>query len=238
MIAKQKQSLESFVRVLAFVEAHPLPGPLTYAGAAATLADVIRRLREHAGTQLAGRDLSRTEVGRQRQLVQQLLDRHMRPIVAIARSHGMEGAGTAAAAGDHATAPLPSGLRMPRSSMGVTKVLQACDGVIEAVRPSEAAFVSAGLPADFLARFTAARDELERLLGGRAAFVGSHVAARAGLQVQIRRGRAVVNRVDAAVRATFDGDEVTLAAWAAAKRVHLVPGGAGARGSGEELRAA
>lgn len=100
---------------------------------------------------------------------------------------------------------------MPRMTVGVKTILQACDGIIEA-----------------------ARNETEQLLGGRAAFVGTHVAARTGLQVQMRRGRSVANRVDAVVRASFDGDEVTLAAWRAAKRMHQLPGGSGVRGPVEE----
>ena len=33
MRSKQKQNLEAFVRIAAFMDANPLPGPLTYAGA-------------------------------------------------------------------------------------------------------------------------------------------------------------------------------------------------------------
>ncbi len=182
-----------------------------------TLDDVVRRLREYAGAQVSGRTLSRTEILRQRQLVQQLLDRHLRPIVAIAR----------ATDDDESGQRFPATIRLPRRNLGVTKILQACDGIIDAARPFEAAFVSRGLPADFLARLTTARNEIAQLMGGRAALVGTHVAARTGLQVQMRRGRSVVTRVDAVVRASFDGDEVTLAAWRAAKRVHQQPGGSG-----------
>ena len=101
--------------------------------------------------------------------------------------------------------------------------------MIEAARQFEAVFVANGLPADFLAQFAAARNELERLTGGRATQVCTHVAARTGLQVQMRRGRRAVDRLDAIVRASFRGDDVVLTTWRAAKRVHQVPGGAGAR---------
>jgi hypothetical protein len=77
MITQQKQSLESFVRVQAFTDVHPVPGPLTYAGARETLDEVVRRLREYAGAQITGRELSRGELRRQAQLVRQLIDRHM-----------------------------------------------------------------------------------------------------------------------------------------------------------------
>ncbi len=44
-----------------------------------------------------------------------------------------------------------------------------------------------GLPADFLARLGSTRDELERVMGGRATQVGAHVEARQGLKVQFVR---------------------------------------------------
>lgn len=225
MITQQKQSLESFVRVQAFTDAHPVPGPLTYAGARETLDEVVRRLREYAGAQITGRELSRGALRRQAQLVRQLIDRHMRPIVAIAQAQ-IE---------PESDVRMPAALRMPRGKIGVTKVLQASDGMIAAARPFAEIFVAHGMPADFLERFTAARNALEEVAAGRAAHVGVHVAARAGLQVQLRRGRRAVGRIDAVVRASFDGDEMTLAAWRAAKRVHQQGGGVGPRGAEDEV---
>lgn len=223
MNVKQKQSLEAFVRVSAFLEAHPVTGPVGYADAQATLNEVVRRLREHAGTQVTGRELSRGELRRQKQLIRQLFDRHIRPVVQIARTQ-IE---------PESDVRLPA-MRMPRPNAGVTKIIQACDGIIEAARPFEAALVANGLPADFLARFTSARDELENGLGSRATLIGTHVGARAGLQVQMRRGRRVVDRLDAVVRAAFEGDAVTLATWRAAKRAHQLSGGGVVRGAVEE----
>jgi hypothetical protein len=218
MIVQQKQNLEAFVRVLAFLEEHPVEGPLTYTGPRETLDDVVRRLREYAGAQVTGRQLSSGELRWQKRMVRQLRDRHIRPMVAIARAQ----------VEPDADVRIPS-IRMPKSNLGVTKFLQACDGMIEAARPFEAAFVANGLPADFLARFTAARNELERGLGVRAAHIGMHIGARAGLRVQMQRGRRALDRIDAVVRASFDGDEVTLATWRFAKRAHQLPGGPTAR---------
>jgi hypothetical protein len=228
MIAKQKQTLEAFVRVQAFAQAHPVAGPLSYGGARETLDDVVRRLREYAGAQITGRELSRAELRLQARLVKQLLDKHMRPIVTIARAQ-IE---------PESDVRLPAAIRMPRTTLGVTKILQACDGMIAAARAFEAAFIANGLPADFLARFVTARNELEGALGGRATFVGTHVGARTGLQVQIRRGRRAVDRIDAVVRASFDGDDVTLARWRVAKRVHQLSGGAAPRATDDVPQAA
>ena len=228
MIAQQKQMLEAFVRVRAFLEAHPVAGPLSYTGARETLEEVVRRLRTYAGAQITGRALSRAELRRQKQLIQQLRDRHMRPIVTIARAQ-IE---------PESDVRMPAAIRMPQVGIGATRVIQACDGMIEAARAFEAAFVANGLPADFLAQFTRARNELDGALGGRATLIGRHVGARTGLQVQMRRGRRAVDRIDAVVRASFDGDAVTLAKWRSAKRVHQRPGGPAARVADVVQRAA
>jgi hypothetical protein len=214
MIVQQKQNLEAFVRVLAFLDAHPVEGPLTYTGPRDTLDDVVRRIREYAGAQVTGRQLSSGELRWQKRMIRQMRDRHIRPMVAIARAQVEPGSDVR----------IPA-IRMPQTNLGVTKFLQACDGMIEAARPFEAAFVASGLPADFLARFTAARDELEGGLGVRATHIGQHIGARAGLQVQMHRGRRALDHIDAVVRASFDGDEATLATWRFAKRAHQLPGG-------------
>lgn len=234
MIVQHKQKLESFVRVRAFLDAHPVTGPLGYGNAREILDDVVPRLREYAGAQVTGRRLSSAERRRQAQLERQLIVHHMRPLVTVARVQ-LEPA---------SDVRMPEAIRMPKAGIGVTKLLQACDGMIAAARPFEAEFIAHGLPADFLARFTAARNELEAVLGERAAFVDTHVGAAAGMRVQIARGRRAVNRIDVVVRAAFDGDEVTLTQWRAAKRVRLMPAVAGGRGAevaavpGEAVKAA
>lgn len=220
MVSKQKQTLDAYIRVGVFLEQHPVTGPLTYAGPREVLADVVQRLREFSSAQVSGRVLSRKETSVQARLVQRIVQRHMRPIVAIARRQ----------LDAEAEVQLPSALRLPKVSERATRILLACDGMIEAVRPFEARFVASGLPADFLAQFIAARDELAAALGGRAAHIGTQVGATRGMAVQMRRGRDAVERLDAIVRASFDGDEVTLTRWRAARRVQLVPGGAGTRG--------
>jgi hypothetical protein len=100
-----------------------------------------------------------------------------------------------------------------------------------AARQFESVFVANGLPADFLAQFENERNALERVMSGRATQVVTHTTARAGLKSQLVRGRRAVERLDAIVRASFRGDITRLSAWRAAKRVHLIAGGAGPRPS-------
>jgi len=193
MNIRQQQVVETLVRVRAFLEANPASGTLTYTSAREVLDDVIRRVRELAGAEHAGRDLSRIELGRLKDQKARLVDVFMRPIVTIARAQIDPGS----------DAGLPDGLRLPTLPVGPTKLIAACDGMIAAVRAQEALFVAHGMPADFLAQFTAARDALERVVGVRVTQVGTHVAAREALKVQLRRGRRAVDRLDAVVRASF-----------------------------------
>ena len=175
MYTKQKRVMDAFVRVRSFLEAGP-----------------------------ATRALRRAEARRQSDQIALIFDRHMRPIVTIARAQ----------VEPESDVGLPASLRMPVQPLGPTKVLVACDGMIESARRFEALFIANGLPADFLAQFVSARDALERVMGGRATQIGTHVATRVGLRVQLlrrrnvgatqsQRSRNAVDRLDAIVRVSF-----------------------------------
>jgi hypothetical protein len=74
MYARQKQVMDSLVRVRAFLDAHPASGALSYDGAREMLDDVMQRLRAFAGEQVSGRMLSRAEVRRKADLIALLLE--------------------------------------------------------------------------------------------------------------------------------------------------------------------
>jgi hypothetical protein len=182
------------------------------------LDDALARLREYSSVRLSGTDLGRAQARRRDQLVERVRDRHMRKIVTIARAQIEPGS----------DAGLPAALRMPRQPLSITKVLQACDAMIEAARPYEAVFVANGLPQDFLAQFEAAREGLAEIVDARSTLLGARVGARKGLEMQFRRGRRAVERLDALIRAEFEGEEAILLSWRKAKRVQKLPGGPGA----------
>jgi len=217
MFAKQKQVLDSFVRVREFVDAHPVVGGRLRADPAREMFDdALRRARAHAGTQEGAPGLGRAELLRQQWLVRCLKDDYMRPIVTIARAQIDPGSNVG----------LRAALRMPASRLSVQHMLQACDAMIETARPFEALLIAHGMPVDFLARFKSACDELAQGMGTRAGLTTAHVMARKGLQVELSRARLAVDRLDAVVRAAFRGEEALLKAWRAAKRVHRLTGGA------------
>jgi hypothetical protein len=214
MDERQKQVLDAFDRVRAFVGEHPVEGTPSYGGAVATLDEVVPQLREYAGLELAGHQLRQVESRRQAEMIARIRTDHLRTIVGIAKTQ-IE---------PDAEKRLPAAFRMPSVNIRATRMLQVCDAMVEAAKPFEAQFVSAGLAPDFLAQLQAARDELAAALHGRARQVGTHVGARKGLEVQLGRGRRAVDRLDAVVRTRFASDPTVLAKWRAAKRVHLVRG--------------
>ena len=215
MYAKQKQVIDSFVRVQSFLADHPAPPPATYAGPAEILDDAVRQLRTYAGDQVYGRLLTTAEVKRQEQQMKRIVDRHMRPIVTIARS----------LTDVNADIRLQDALKLPRSGIGVAKLLAAADAMIKAARRFEATFVSNGRPADFLAQFEGAVAELNQVLGARGTLLGTYVGAKKGIWVMLRRGRRAVDRLDAVVRVAFEGNDIVLERWRIAKRVQAVRGG-------------
>ena len=65
MYRRQKQVMDSFVRVRSFLDANPASGALGYASARDMLDEVVQLLRTYAGAQHSRRDLSRAAVRRQ-----------------------------------------------------------------------------------------------------------------------------------------------------------------------------
>lgn len=216
MNAQQQQVLLSFVRVRVFLDERPMSGSIDSRHARAMLDDAMRRVREHVTTQESARALGRAASRRQQELVRRIRDEHMRPMVTIARAQTEPGADVG----------LPVALRMPTGKLGLQEFVQWCDGMLELARPFEALFVSNGMPADFLVRFARARAELVESTAVRATLTTAHVSARRGLQVELRRARLAVDRLDAIVRANLCGDEAMLSVWRSTKRVHKLTGGA------------
>lgn len=209
MQSTQKQTLESFVRIRTFLDAHPAKGPLTYHTALVMFDEALRNFRAHATTRSASRALRRAAERDQRELCVQLRDRYMRPILTIARAQIAPGV----------AAGLPAAFRLPNVRTPVTRLLQACDGMLDVARQFEPVLIEQGLPEDFLDQFAQARDALQAVTARRSTLASENVTARTGMAVELRRARLAVDRLDAVVRVAFEGDETVLAGWNAMKRV-------------------
>jgi len=213
MQARQKQLIESYQRVQAFLEQNPAPAPDSYGGPLEMLQSVVSELSGHSSEQVLGGRLSQAELRRQQALCTKLRDHHLRPIVAIAKAEMKELPG------------IEKALRLPPATLGVTQLVAEAEAIGKAVQQYRDAFVKNGRPADFLEKLTAATNEVVQSTLGRAKNVGRKVGAKAGIEQQARRGRAAVDMLDTIVKVVFEGNDPVLRAWEVAKRVKALPGG-------------
>jgi hypothetical protein len=212
-LAKERQVIESYRRVLAFLEANPAPEPATYAGQRDVLKDVIARITDHSSAQVFGTQLVRAEKKKQTALLQTLYEKHMRPIVAIGKAEMAD------------TPGIQEALRIPHFKVGVLKTLAAAGALRDAAALYQPAFVRNGRPEDFIAQLTAAMEAVEKTTSVHAVNVGTRVGARAGIRKELRRGRGALAVLDSIVKATFVGNDVVLAKWRIAKRIRGLPSG-------------
>lgn len=213
MERRQKQAIEAFERVQAFLDAHPVESPAGYGEPRKLLDAVVDALRRHTTTQAAGGRQGRAETKRQKALARQLRELHLRPIAKIARAVLDEVPGIELA------------LRIPSAQIPAMRLLAEARAVRKCVAPHEAAFVTNGRPADFLAQLDGAIEALNASFVGRARLEGGKVGARLGLTQQLRRGRNALELLDAIVTTTFASDFEVLGQWRSARRVRALPGG-------------
>lgn len=216
MNGRQKQLIESYQRVKTFLEAYPAPAPATYAGPKEVLDEVVARLADHSSTQVLGTHLSQSEQRRQKSLMRKLRDHQMRPIVAIAKSE------------IDAEPGIEKALRLPPKGTSPVKLLAAAQAMHDAASLYAPVFVQKGRPADFLDQLSAAMDAVTKSGSGRAKILGTRVGAKAGIGQEVRRGRRAVEMLDSIVAPAFEGNDVVLAAWRAAKKVYATGSAGGA----------
>jgi hypothetical protein len=211
MDRKQKESIEAYGRVKAFLADHPLPSPTSYGTPQRLLEDAVARLHAHATTQHEGARAALAGTRRLHALCRELRANHLRPIAAVTKAAMLGAPG------------LEAGLRVPATAISGTRLVAEAQAIRNAVAPHEAAFIENGRPADFLARMDAVITELHAFVAARSGGRGDRIAARRAITEEIRRGRNAVELLDAIVRTHFAGNEFVLARWNAARRLVAVP---------------
>jgi hypothetical protein len=219
MRAREKQLIEAYQRVEDFLGRHPPPDSPGYHVQKRALDDVVARLREHAIKQAAGRRLRHSERFRQHALAKELREQHLTPIAQIARATLADAPG------------IERALKMPPYRLGPLKLLAEARAMRGAAERYELQFVESGRPVDFLKQLDQAISALQDSMIGKARYLGTQVGSGAGIKAEIKRGRRVVELLDAIVRTAFHDDSRVLAEWRSAKRVRGLPGGSGG-GSG------
>lgn len=206
MEVRQKLVIDMIARVQAFLFAHTAIAPSSYAVAKRVLDEIVKQLRDFAAAQSAGVSLNHAQFVKAERAAQRLMDGHIRPIVTIGQGLAKEGE------------PVPR-LKLPPNGAPFTLLKTYADGLATSLEGYEAAFVADGCPEDFIAQLRGAIAELDDAVGGHAVQKGTKIGATKGLQVQLRKARATVKRLDAVVRMAYSGNEVVLEQWRFAKRI-------------------
>ena len=209
MEARQQQVIGMIGRVQSFLVVHTAIQPSSYAVAKGVLDEVVKELRAYAAAQVAGVSLNQAQFAAAEKAAKRLIDGHIRPIVTIGQALAKEGEA------------VPR-LKMPRTGTTFLALKTFADGLAGSLESYAAIFAANGCPSDFITELRGATAELDSAIGGQATQKGAKIGATKGLQVQLRRARATVKRLDAVVRMAYAGNDVVLEKWRFAKRITAV----------------
>ncbi|HJQ18744.1 MAG TPA: hypothetical protein VJ867_00250 [Gemmatimonadaceae bacterium] len=208
---RQKQTVEAFRRVSAFIAAHPLPSPQTYGEPVALLEDVVEQLTSHSNLQETSKRLRKAQTQNLQTAKAALRDLSLRPISQIARAalRGSPGA-------DRAT-------KLPVAFAPVEHLLAIAAAFRSVGETYQDVMLKNGRPADFL---TVLDDAVMRVQQAAAASVSverTKVGASGALAAELKRGRDAVEMLDATVTTAFAGSASVLDEWRNARRIRAYP---------------
>jgi hypothetical protein len=184
-------------------------GDVVTTGTRAKLDQIIAALENHVAEQ-AGSVLAASRASRKRaELRTVLLRDHMAPIARIAQADLPHIAGNDV-------------LRLPRTNVSTERLAAAAEGMAREAAPYVDHFVQAGLPADFIARLTAAAEAMVQSVNERVTSRGRRSGATKGLKTTLQSARKLVHVIDAFVASTLANDPALLANWKRVKRVRQV----------------
>jgi hypothetical protein len=203
----QGSTLESLLFVQAFLNdnVEKLAG-IAKTGARQKLDDAIAELSAHATDQTGHNLAAQGATKNTRALRVVLLRDHMAPIARIARA-------------DLPPTPAIEPLKMPKGKPTTAKLAKLADGMAQAAAPFADAFVSAGLPPDFVAQLNGATDALLASVVENSQNRGKRHRATTGLKQRLSAARKIVHVLDAFVKTALKDDPALLANWNLVKRV-------------------
>jgi len=214
MLGRQTKLVEAFQRTAQFVKTHVPPNANgMYAVLGRELELAVSELEQAAADQALGQRRSQATTRAVYASVKRLRDWHLKPLATIARALAEDEPGIASA------------VRMPRRRIGVTRLSAEALAMREAASRYEQLFVANGRDLDFLSQLDAAIEKMEESFIEQARAVGTQVGATAAVAQGIRRARRLVMLLECQILPGYEEDDVALAEWRAAKRVHLKAGG-------------
>jgi hypothetical protein len=211
----QGQTYQAGRRIQAFLDANDsLLGSINKSATRTELDTVVDTLGWDAGMQATGRATARGESANQRTLRLALRLNHMRPIAAIAKLKLR-------------AVPNFAALTLPKSRLTGKSLVAYATGMGGAAQPYEQVFVDAGLPADFLARLSAATAAVEASIVTRSTARGRQSKATGSLKQHELRARRLFQAFNDLVVPILSSDVShggLLAEWNSARRVTAKPG--------------
>jgi hypothetical protein len=115
---------------------------------------------------------------------------------------------------------------MPPRSFKGQAFLASANAMADAAAMHKDALLERGLPADFLEQFQASLATLAASRNDRGKNHAERQGATKGLAVQVKKGRSVLNVLDALVQRALRGNETLLATWQGSRAIRRRPGAA------------
>jgi hypothetical protein len=206
----QGVTLETLRAIVFFIDKYAdRLGPVVKSGSRRQMDQLITELDELAIRQATNATvLSGAE--KAKELRQDLVEKHMKPIVQIASV-------------DLPRTPELAKLRVPKGSPTPEKLVKAAEQMRELAAPHAQTFIDAGLPETFLADLTAAAAAFMIFSAKRKGSAGTGKAATSGIKEGISRATRIVKALDGLVLKQLDrrspDDQLLRAEWAFVKKV-------------------
>jgi len=201
MQARTKQGLQTLRRAHLFLTSREYDVAMgTLKPHIESLAELVKRLGEHAIEQDGSTRSARIRTKVKHELAESLRKEYLRPIARIARSLFRE------------DRTLLAGFRVPRSKDS-EELVQAAGGIAERAEEHKERFIALGLAPDFVDRLRQATATYVRAIDSRGLDLGRRSMASAGLLVDFARAREIVRLIDDMLAPRLQNDPELLAEW-------------------------
>jgi hypothetical protein len=199
--------LNTIVRVQRFLDGNSEAlGTINQSGSRQILDEVATTLASHAVNQTSSKRMGAAQVAKVRVLRNALKLNHMRRIATIAAAQLRQ-------------VPEFTALKMPPVKSTSRALIAWAGAMSEAAVTYDKTFITAGLPADFIARLHDAANALGDAIANRGATKSAQSGATAGLSAEAARGRQAVKVLDSIVEPQLAGNLALLTQWKSAKRI-------------------
>ncbi len=211
---RQGSRLGALRRALAFVDKYAAPlGSVATSPMRKRLKRITERVEANGAIQFTCRTRSMSTTAEIHDLRGALRDRHMRPIVNIARARLL-----------NIVLPMMTQFDVPHARTSDAKLLSAARSLAEAARPWRATFTGEGLPDRFVEQLETTTEALQ-----------TAIVERAGERLELRRatmavrslcaaGRQAIMALGAMIESQVYGNAPVIGEWEIAVRVMKKPG--------------